>query len=163
MSRRLFLRVAPGVLAVTAALVLTHFDGGSEPRDSPLSFTLGESSTAVPFEPVVLRRRTITPEFDPPLDVSAVGRLVHARGFLACDPGEIFRVEVTVEQGDTEGHGRTVGRCTGEEQLWEAVVVAREGGSFVSGPSSACAVATTRRVGITDTFEWCGTPVLAAD
>ncbi len=37
------------------------------------------------------------------------------------------------------------------------------GGGGTEGPSSACAVETSRRLGITDRFEWCGTPVLAAD
>ncbi len=162
MSGRRFLKVVPGAVAVTAALALALFDGGSRTDAPALSFTLEGDGVSVPVEPIVIRRRTITPEFDPPLEVRA-GRVVFARGFLACDPGEIYRVEVTVEQGDASGEGRTVGRCTGDEQVWTAVVVARSGPTFESGPSSACAVATTRRIGVTDTFEWCGTPVLAAE
>lgn len=161
MSGRRFLRVLPAALVVATAVTLVVAGGRSERTRQSLSFTLDGGPVTAPIEPAVLRRRTITPEFDPPLEVRA-GRVVFARGFVACDPGEIFRVEVTLEQGDTTGQGRTVGRCTGEVQVWTAVVVAR-GGTFESGPSTACAVATSRRIGVTDTFEWCGTPVLAAD
>ena len=160
MRARPFLRFVPGALALATALALVPFDGGSEPPGPSLGFTLDGGPVTVPVEPVVLRRRTITPEFDPPLAIRA-GRVVYARGFVACDPGETYRVEVTVEQGGVSGTGRTVGRCTGDVQVWTAVVATRSG-RFESGPSSACAVATTRRTGITDTFEWCGTPVLAA-
>jgi len=160
MLGRRFLKVLPGALAVAAALTLLPFDGGPESPAPTLGFTLDGGPVTVPVEPVVLRRRTITPEFDPPLALRA-GRVVFARGFVACDPGESYRVEVTVEQGDVSGSGRTAGRCTGDVQVWTAPVVAR-GGTFESGPSSACAVATTRRTRVTDTFEWCGTPVLAA-
>lgn len=161
MSGRRFLRMLPAALVVATATTLVVADGRSEPPPKTLHFTLDGGPVSAPIERAVIRRRTITPEFDPPLEVRA-GRVVFARGFIACDPGEIFRVEVTVDQGDTTGEGRTVGRCTGEVQVWTAVVVAR-GGTFESGPSTACAVATSRRLGITDTFEWCGTPVLAAD
>ena len=165
MGRRLFLRVVPGALVVTATLVLTVLGGGSGGggTDGPtLSFTVDGGSVAVPVDPIVLRRRTITPEFDPPLRVRA-GSIVYARGFIACDPGEVYEVSVTVQQGSTTGDGRTAGRCTGDVQVWTAIVDADDGGTFQSGPSSACAVATSRRLGITDRFEWCGTPVLAAD
>ena len=161
LSGRRFLRVVPGTLAVVTALALTLV-GGSKPDGPTLSFTLDGGEVAVPVERILIRRRTITPEFDPPLAVRA-GRVVYARGFVACDPGEIYRVEVTVEQGETVGEGRAVGRCTGEVQVWTAVAVARDGATFESGPSSACAEATTRRTGITDTFAWCGTPLLAEE
>ncbi len=160
MGGRRFLKALPAALAVAAALTLLPFDGGSESPGPTLGFTLDGGPVPVPVDPIVLRRRTITPEFDPPLAVRA-GRVVYARGFVACDPGEIFTVDVTVEQGGVSGTGRTAGRCTGDVQVWTAPVVARVG-TFESGPSSACAVATTRRNRITDTFQWCGTPVLAA-
>lgn len=162
MRRRRFLKAVPAALVVATAATITAFSGDSGPPRSSLSFTVDGGPFAGPVEPILLRRRTITPEFDPPLEVRA-NRVVFARGFVACDPGEIFRVNVTVEQGTTTGHGVAIGRCTGEAQVWTAVVVARRGGTYESGPSTACAVATTRRLGITDTFEWCGTPVLAAD
>jgi hypothetical protein len=162
MSGRRFVKAVPAALVVVTALALTVFSGDPQPSRSPLGFTVDSGVLAAPVEPVLLRRRTITPEFNPPLEVRA-DRVVFARGSVACDPGEIFRVNVTVEQGTTTGRGVTVGRCTGEVQEWTAVVVARRGGTYQSGPSTACAVATTLRRGVTDTFEWCGTPLLAAD
>ncbi len=160
MRGRRFLAVLPAVATVAVPLAVTILDAESGPPPPSLAFTVNGGSVHVPVEPIVIRRRTITPEFDPPLAVRA-GRVVYARGFLACDPGEVFRVDVTVRQGETEGEGRTAGRCNGEVQAWTAVVTARDG-TFESGPSSACAVATSRRTGVTDRFEWCGTPVLAA-
>jgi hypothetical protein len=163
MSRRLFVKVVPGALVVASAMALTVVAGQPGNESAPtLSFTVDGAPGAVPIERIIIRRRTITPEFDPPLEVRA-GRVVFARGFVACDPGEIYRVEVTVEQDDATGEGRTAGRCTGDVQEWTAVVTAGSGATFESGPSSACAVATSRRTGVTDTFEWCGTPALAAD
>lgn len=161
MSGRRFLKLLPVAAAVAVAGVVSVVDQPA-PTGPTLSFTFDGGPVEVPVEPALLRRRTITPEFNPPLDVRA-NRVVFARGFVACDPGEIFRVDVTVEQDGTTGSGRTVGRCTGEVQEWTAVVVAEGGETYSSGPSTACGVATTRRTGVTDRFEWCGTPVLSAD
>lgn len=149
-----------GVLVVVGALILLT---PVEPDGAPsLTFTLeGEDGEVVaPIEPAVLRRRTITPEFDPPLELRA-GRVVFARGGIACDPGEVYRVDVELTQGEAHATGRTAGRCTGDAQTWQAVVVARGGATFAAGPAHACAVATTRRQGITDSHEWCADPVLA--
>lgn len=156
---RRFLVVTPIVAVCATVAVLTLLGPSAEPPGPTLSFTLDGDDVAVPVEPAVIRRRTITPEFDPPLDLRA-GRVVVARGSLACDEGEVFTVRVTLTQDGTSGTGRTAGRCTGEVQQWTAVVVAR-GGTFSEGPAHACAVATTRRIGVTDTFEWCADPVLA--
>ena len=159
MQRRRYYLFTPIVLVLAGALVLT-LESPAPKTDRPaLTFTIGDEQVTAPVEPAVLRRRTITPEFDPPLDVVA-GRIVFARGFVACDPGEVFTVNVEVTQDGASGTGRTAGVCTGETQVWTAIVVERSGGEFVAGPAEACAVATTRRLGITDTFEWCGTPEL---
>jgi hypothetical protein len=158
---RRYLLVGPVIAALGAAFVVTLLTAPADPPDGTLTFTFEGQEVTAPVEPALLRRRTITPEFDPPLDVRA-GRVVFARGFVACDPGEVFVVEVVVTQGDARAEGRTAGRCTGEVQEWTAPTVARRGATFSPGPAHACATATTRRVGVTDTFQWCADPVLTA-
>ena len=160
MFRRRFYLLTPMFLVLLGALVLTLRAPELDPTPQALTFTLGGDEVTAPIEPAVIRRRTITPEFDPPLDL-LVGRVVFARGFIACDPGEIFVVNVELTQDGATGQGRTAGRCTGETQVWTAVVVTRSG-EFVEGPAQACAEATTRRLGITDRFEWCGNPELTS-
>jgi hypothetical protein len=152
--------LAPILLALGGALVLSVGPPVSDSRQPPLTFTLGDQRVTAPIDLALIRRRTITPEFDPPLELLA-GRLVFARGFIACDPGEVFVVDVTLTQDEASGSGRTAGRCSGETQVWTAIVVTRSG-EFVEGPAEACAQATTRRAGVTDTFEWCGSPTLAS-
>jgi hypothetical protein len=158
---RRYLVFAPIAAVCAAAGTLTLLGSAPQPDGPALTFTLDGNQVAVPVEPAFIRRRTITPEFDPPLDLRA-GRVIFARGFIACDEGEIFLVNVTVTQDGANGRGRTAGRCTGEVQEWTAVVTARGGTEFSEGPAHACAVATTRRVGVTDTFTWCADPVLTA-
>jgi hypothetical protein len=152
-------RVLSGVALVvaTAGVLALTASGPAGQGSGDLFFSFEEQSPEM--SPIIIRRRTITPEFDPPLDVRA-GRIVFARGSLACDPGEIFTVEVVITQDGSTARGRTAGRCTGEIQQWIAPAAVRGGGELVEGPAHACAVATTRRGGITDTHEWCADPVL---
>jgi hypothetical protein len=158
---RRFLLLGPIVAALAGAFVFTLLTGPADPPERTLTFSFDGQGVTAAVEPAVIRRRTITPEFDPPLDVRA-GRVVFARGFVACDPGEVFVVEVELTQGDAQAQGRTAGRCTGEVQEWTAPAVARRGATFSAGPAHACATATTRRGGVTDTFQWCADPVLIA-
>ena len=158
MTLRRFVALLPVLLALAGTLAIIATGPAADDSSETLTFSF-EEDDAPATSPIVLRRRTITPEFDPPLNVRA-GRVVFARGSLACDPGEIFTVEVEVTQDGTTAVGRTVGRCTGEIQRWVAPAVVRGGGQLVAGPAHACAVATTRLAGITDTHEWCADPVL---
>jgi hypothetical protein len=161
MDRRRYFLLTPILVVLVGALVLTLDAPASKRQGQTLTFTVGGEEVTAPIEPAIIRRRTITPEFDPPLDLVA-GRVVFARGFIACDPGEVFVVNVVVTQDGSTGQGRTAGVCTGETQVWTAVVPARSRAGFEEGPAEACAVATTRRRGITDTFQWCGQPELTS-
>jgi hypothetical protein len=161
MSWRRYLLVGPIIATLGAAFVATLLTAPADPPERSLTFSFNGQEVTADIEEALIRRRTITPEFDPPLDVRA-GRVIFARGFVACDPGEVFTIEVEVTQGDATAHGRTAGRCTGEVQEWTAPAVARRGATFSPGPAHACATATTRRAGVTDTFQWCADPVLTA-
>jgi hypothetical protein len=146
--------------AVAMAVAVLAVDASRPPTGGrALTFSFDGEDVSAPIEPAAIRRRTISPEFDPPLALRA-GRVVFARGSIACDPGEVFRVDVVITQDGVEGTGRGVGRCTGEVQQWTATVAARGGGAFMPGPADACATATTRFPGVTDTHTWCATPVL---
>ena len=161
MTLRRFLVTLPLLVAVAAAGAITLVTPGTGPPGGTLTFDLDSPDGLASPLPVVLRRRTITPEFDPPLDLRA-GRLIVARGPVACDPGEAFSIDLVVTQGDSQASGRTAGRCTGDVQQWTVYATVEGDGAFVPGRVHACAVATTRRLGITDSFQWCADPVLAA-
>lgn len=159
MTRRVLVMM-PLLVALSVAGAITVVTPADGPREPTLAFELDGQGRSVPIEPIVIRRRTITPEFDPPLDLRA-GRVVIARGPIACDPGEVYFIDLVLTQGGSRAAGRTAGRCTGEAQQWTVYAAVRGRGTFTEGPAHACAVATTRRVGITDRFEWCADPVLA--
>jgi hypothetical protein len=96
------------------------------------------------------------------LDVK--GREVVVRGHITCDPGDLFRIRVTVSQLATDaldgavGEGTTQDFCTGEIfQAW--VVKAKAHSSTIFDEARAwkvCAVATTQGKGpLNDAFQWC--------
>ena len=161
MTLRRVLVMLPLLVALAVAGAVTVVTSADAPAANTLAFDFDGTDRSVPIEPILLRRRTITPEFDPPLDLRA-GRVVIARGPVACDPGEVYFIDLVLTQDGSEAVGRTAGRCTGEAQQWTVYAVVRGPETFTEGPAHACAVATTRRVGITDRFEWCADPVLAA-
>lgn len=161
MTLRRLLVMWPLLVALSVAGAVTVVTSADGPPGTTLILDLGGTDRSVPIEPILLRRRTITPEFDPPLDLRA-GRVVIARGPVACDPGEIYFIDLVLTQGSSRAVGRTAGSCTGDAQQWTVYAVVRGPGTFTEGPARACAVATTRRLGITDRFEWCADPVLAA-
>ena len=88
-------------------------------------------------------------------------RTIEASGPFACDPNEIWRVEVTVTQGDAVAQGHTQGLCSGNVGTWKVRAPARGSESFTTGPAEGCGKLTTRvGGGITDSFEWCDQFVL---
>lgn len=161
MSGRKFLVITPLLLAVAGSFAFALLTSAAPPPGPALTFSFGGEDVVAPIEPALLRRRTITPEFNPPLGIR-FGRVVYSRGPIACDPGEAFEVRVTITQGAATGQGRTAGRCTGGPQEWTVAVVASTSASFTPGPAHACGVATTRLNTVTDSFSWCADPVLIA-
>src|SRR5919199_5738469 len=101
---RRLLRAVPVLGAMSAALAVTAL-APSEDAGPTLTFTFEGQSVTSPISAAVLRHRVITPNFDPPLDVRA-GRVVFARGGIACDPGEVFVVQVVVTQDGARAEGR---------------------------------------------------------
>lgn len=118
--------------------------------------TLVARLTGPPAAEALIRRRMISDAFDPVLQLSGNARLIDASGPFACDPGEIWRVDVVITQGDARAEGHTQGFCSGEIGTWEALAVARGRASFGPGEAEACGRLITRAGGtVTDSDEWC--------
>jgi hypothetical protein len=101
-------------------------------------------------------RRIISPEFASPLELAANSRQIFATGPLGCDPGEKWRVDVVITQGDATAAGHTQGHCSGRIGAWQVRAVARGPASFQAGRATGCATFLTRKGGnVTDTFHWC--------
>jgi hypothetical protein len=102
----------------------------------------------------------------PELDVK--GREIVVQGHITCDPGDKFRITVTVSQLATDesdgalAKGHTRGVCTGEiEQAWVVTAKRQAATVFEAGDARVCAVATTKNDGSTDdAFQWCKDEVL---
>jgi hypothetical protein len=104
------------------------------------------------------------PAFTASPELDARGREVVVRGHITCDPGDLFRIRVTVSQLATDeldgavGEGTTQGFCTGEIfQAWVAKAKAHASTVFdEEGAWKVCAVAITQGKGpINDAFQWC--------
>jgi hypothetical protein len=111
-----------------------------------------------PSEAVALIRRvTATVRFSPVLGLRGNARLIEATGPFACDPDEIWRVDVVISQGNAVADGHTQGFCSGDLGMWHVLAVARGRDSFAAGPAEGCGRISTRAGGeITDSLEWCG-------
>ncbi len=110
----------------------------------------------------IIRRRTITPEVDTGLPIRADGRQVSMTGPMACDPGENWEVNGTLNQGGSQGRGRAEGVCRGDIQEWVVRIAAEGDVRFGPGAARGCAVLRTLKNGAeTDRHDWCNDIVLA--
>jgi len=139
--------ILPSVPTLPAGTLVARFGGPSEAaariRRVTDTFFTGFTRFA---EVLGLRRNT---------------RLIEATGPFACDPNEIWRVEIVITQGDAVAKGHTQGFCSGNVGTWKVLAVARGPQAFGSGPAEGCGKLTTHAGSeITDSFEWCGEFVL---
>lgn len=113
----------------------------------------------------VLRRRTITPEFDTRANLRVQGRDVSLGGPLSCGAGEGWRIDVTVTQGRSRETARTAGNCTGTVQEWRGRVAGDRLRTFRPGSARACArlVTTATDGDITDRKRWCRDVTLVSE
>jgi hypothetical protein len=164
MRRLVFLLSVPvalGAMLALAAMPLVAVGAGVDPgvgtRNLSASIDGRElEDGGLRIAPALIRMRIISPAFST-WDLRANKRLVDVTGSLACDPGEMFRVDVQIVQWSTGAHGvgHTQGFCTGDVQQWHAIVAARGPASFMPGAADVIAVALTRAGGeITDTHVW---------
>ena len=121
------------------------------------TFTISNSSVIFTF-----------PGISEYLELDARGHEVEVQGHITCDPGELFRIDVKVNQLATEesdgalAEGRTHGVCTGEiKQVWTARAKTQASTVLQAGEGRACAAATTQGHGpINDAYQWCKDVVL---
>ncbi|HXH13645.1 MAG TPA: hypothetical protein VNP04_28215 [Alphaproteobacteria bacterium] len=165
MNRTARLLAVSLVVGVAVLLAIMPLGNVSQPQRGLVASLVGPD--------IALARlftRVISPEFEPPLELEAQGRLVTTVGHIACTEGELFRIQVTVTQlaaetdGESDGalaEGSTQGFCTGDVQTWTVEARARASTVFDLGPVRACALATTQGGGpINDAFQWCADVVL---
>jgi hypothetical protein len=108
------------------------------------------------------------PAFTHPPQLDIRGRKIVVQGHITCDPGDKFRIDVTVSQLATDeldgaiAKGHTRGVCTGAiQQAWVVSAKRRAGTVFAARDAQVCAVATTKNDGSTDdAFQWCKDEVL---
>jgi uncharacterized protein (DUF433 family) len=93
----------------------------------------------------LILRNVYSPDIASPLVLRPNDRLVEVRGGIACTVGERYRVRVVVSQNTTgalaEGH--TQGFCTGANQIFTLLAVARGSTKFETGTARAEAFAIT--------------------
>lgn len=113
----------------------------------------------------LVRRRTITPEFDSRAALRVSGRDVSLGGPLSCDAGEGWRIDVTVTQGASRETARSAGNCTGTVQEWRGRVAGDRLHTFRPGSARACARLVTTDAGgdVTDRDRWCRDVTLASE
>jgi hypothetical protein len=105
----------------------------------------------------LILRNVYSPDIASPLVLRPNTRLVEVRGGIACTEGERFSLRVVVSQSTTGAYaeGRTQGFCTGANQIFTLLAVARGITRFDPGTARAEAVATTFLRGQpTDTHTW---------
>lgn len=122
--------VVPGLALVVTLLALTVPGPGN--GDSGLRGVFSGPQQAE----AALRRISIPFGFES-VELRHNSRQVDTTGRIHCDPGDRFRVKVSIVQetseGDVEGFGHANGQCTGDPQDWSVRVVARGPNSFESG------------------------------
>jgi hypothetical protein len=104
------------------------------------------------------RRAISDPGINSPLTLAENGRKVVVTGHVNCTLGEDYEIQTAVTQRTTGAmaKGRTVGRCSGREQQFEAATWVYDQALFQPGKGQACAILITRsRNAITDVFQWC--------
>lgn len=107
--------------------------------------------------PELILRNVYSPDIASPLVLRPNDRLVEVRGGIACTAGERFKVRVVVTQSETGAYaeGHTQGFCTGANQIFTLLAVARGNTRFAPGTARAEAFATTFFYGHpTDTHSW---------
>lgn len=159
------LGLAASVLAGTiAALVLLALTAGAPvKRDgAPL---LGPAGFAPGDAQAILRRRTITPEFDSRQGLRVGGRDVSVGGPLTCEAGNAWRIDVNVSQGRAREEARAAGMCTGTVQEWRGRVAGARPATFKPGSARACArlVATDPAGDVTQRRRWCRNVTLVSE
>lgn len=105
----------------------------------------------------LILRNIYSPDIASPLVLRPNDRLVEVRGGIACTAGERFRVRVVVNQSTSGAYaeGHTQGFCTGVNQIFTLLAVARGATRFEPGMARAEAFATTYFYGQpTDTHTW---------
>lgn len=148
---------APVVTGVIAALVVLALSAAA-PVTRVGATVLGPAAGLVPGEAhAIIRRRTITPEFDARQGLRVEGRDVSVGGPLTCAAGNAWRIDVSVSQGRAAEEARAAGMCTGTVQEWRGRVAGARPGTFRPGPARACArlIATDPAGDVTQRRNWC--------
>jgi hypothetical protein len=125
-------RIFTAVTSLTLALVLMgglwperERDGGSDGRLAAVRVPLGlESRTARAIERDVITWTGLLRHND---------RQVFFRGDVGCTQGQQLRMTIRIVQGDAEGRGQLVERCTGELESIEVRVIVRGPHTFTVG------------------------------
>jgi len=96
--------------------------------------------------------KIVSNTIDPVAIVTNNGRLVTVTGPIACDESQTAELHVTVTQRSTGAvaEGTAHFTCTGDIQQWEVRASTQDKATFVQGPASAVALATTSKRGDTD-------------
>lgn len=162
--RFLIVLLAFGAAVILALLPAGHVGQNGQglvasfvgPREALARIRMTQLSTSVG---VISTRPAFTGS--PELDVQ--GRQIVVQGHITCDPGDKFRIDVTVSQLATDeldgaiAKGHTRGVCTGATlQAWVVTAKRQAGTVFAAREAQVCAVATTKNDGSTDdAFQWC--------
>lgn len=146
-------------LAAALGPALTGSGQGSSPLEQ-LGPVLGPADADA-----IIRRRTITPEFDTRAPLREEGRDVSVGGPLTCEAGNQWRIDVDVRQGRARERARTAGMCTGTVQEWRGRVAGAGPGTFKPGSARACGrlVATKQSGAVTQRRRWCRDVTLVSE
>lgn len=125
--------VATSTLALALVVIgglwpATSRDDGSGSAISAIGSPLG-------FETPTAKAVSIPTLFslDDPATVRHNDRQIFYRGQVECTEGDQLRMRVSITQGDTEGRGQTIDRCTGDLQAFEIRVAVRGPHTFQTG------------------------------
>ena len=161
-SLRLAATALAGAIGALALLVLAA-SAPVKPDGAP---SLGSAAgLALEDAHAILRRRTITPEFDARQGLRVDGRDVSVGGPLTCDAGNAWRIDVSVSQGRAAEEARAAGMCTGTVQEWRGRVAGARPATFEPGAARACArlVATDPEGEVTQRRNWCRNVTLVSE
>lgn len=167
--RSLAVLLALGTAAILALLPVGHV---GQNQQGLIASLVGPSEALARIRIVFVSGsaapRFTFPAFTAPPELDDRGRNIVVHGHITCDPGDKFRINVTVSQLATDesdgalAKGHTRGDCTGEvQQAWVVTAKRQASTVFGAGDARVCALATTKNDGSTDdAYQWCKDEVL---